>query len=165
MFLGCLPGHKGITGVCMAWGRALTGVRFVSICSGDLPDFLRGNTEMTRHLRRFFEHTGESEFAIAAMIGRRCVGLFAFNRHDNSGSPRIEARGTYVCREYRRCGLARKLWQRALDAHADCEDVIVAVVAAGGKRLVASIEASNADRAFEVVDRTREQQEKMRSAV
>ena len=120
---------------------------------------------MTRHLRRFFEHTGGSEFAIAAMLGRRCVGLFAFNRHADSGSPWLEARGTYVCREYRRCGVAKKLWQRALDAHADCEDVIVAVVATGGKKLVLSIEASNADRAFAMVDRTREQQEKMRSAI
>lgn len=153
----------------MAWGRALTGIRFARIHRGELPDFLRGNVEMTRALREFFRHTDDTEHAVAAMRGRQCVGLFAFYRFEYRPGkfapwPWLQARGTYVCREYRKCGLARLLWQRAIAANPDCEYVRVDVVAKAGRKLVEAVARENTDIVFRIKDQVTQEVSVLRVA-
>lgn len=136
----------------MAWGRALTGVRFMRVDARELRDFVHGTMDVSRALREHFRHLGPGDSALAAMHDRRCVGLFAW-RKSHRHATCLVARGTYVCREFRRCGLGRMLWQRALTQNAECEHVSVGVTTMAGRNLIESLASRNTDIVFRVHDR------------
>jgi len=134
----------------------------VRVDAAELQDFLHGSVEVTPAMREFFAHLRrradpvlvrkQETRALAAMLDRKCVALFAFGTRERGDAVCLVARGTYVRREFRRCGLAHMLWQRVLIEYAECEHVSATVTSRGGLRLVESLACRHSDVVFRIND-------------
>ena len=81
---------------------------------------------------------------IIAAEGPTVLGVCGFARRETAGRVRHDAYGTWVRAPFRRTGIARKLWHRALEGLPDGAGVSVTTCSRVGARLALSLARGNA---------------------
>ena len=104
--------------------------------------------------RRYYGLQWEAAGAVVATDSGRLIGFFRFDRRPNSSI--LQAIGTWVDPEYRRIGLARRMWRRAVH-HTKVSRITVYTATRAGSALVRALaddrRLSHQLRAYSWVDR------------